>query len=79
MAVERGWEIESMDVSAAFLKGYTFDEMRDMGMQRQPVCMQPDDHDIHHRPHYLFVKIWHLKIPRSHSAFALASASWFSR
>ena len=42
-AVEHGWELVSMDVGAAFLKGFTFDELRKRGIDRPPCAMVPND------------------------------------
>ncbi len=42
-AVENGWLVEGLDVGAAFLKGFTLDEMRKAGMSRPAVCFRPND------------------------------------
>ena len=36
----KGWEIWSLDVSTAFLKGWTFEEMNKSGFKRQPCALR---------------------------------------
>ena len=40
-AVQRKWTLASLDVSVAFLKGFTFTELAEKGMSRKPVAFQP--------------------------------------
>ena len=40
-ACQRGWLLTSLDVSVAFLKGFTFDELALMGNKRKPVAFVP--------------------------------------
>ena len=39
IAARKHWEIHSLDVSAAFLKGFDFDKLRELGHARQPVAL----------------------------------------
>ena len=41
LCVQHGWELSSLDVSVAFLKGYTFKELADRGIKRPPVAFVP--------------------------------------
>jgi hypothetical protein len=41
LSVENSWGLESLDVSTAFLQGWTFQELREAGFERQPVAFVP--------------------------------------
>jgi len=41
LAVNEDWRIASMDVSAAFLRGFNFSELEQKGMKRRPVGVVP--------------------------------------
>ncbi|MEI6872344.1 MAG: reverse transcriptase domain-containing protein, partial [Verrucomicrobiota bacterium] len=40
-SVQNCWPLESLDVSTAFLQGWTFEELRAAGFERQPVAFRP--------------------------------------
>ena len=40
-SVQNCWPLESLDVSTAFLQGWSFDELRAAGFERQPVAFKP--------------------------------------
>ena len=40
-AVQKRWLLASLDVSVAFLKGYTFAELEELGARRKPVAFMP--------------------------------------
>lgn len=41
LAVQNNWRICSMDVSVAFLRGFSFQELAEKGMPRKPVAVTP--------------------------------------
>jgi hypothetical protein len=40
-AAEHGWQVASLDVSTAFLQGWTFDQLKSAGYERQPCSFRP--------------------------------------
>ena len=38
-SARKRWPLHSLDISAAFLKGFDFDKLRELGHQRQPVAL----------------------------------------
>ena len=40
MSVCHGWGLWSLDISTAFLQGFTFDQLRSAGYSRQPVAFK---------------------------------------
>ena len=43
MAALYGWQLWSLDISTAFLQGWTFEEMNEAGFKRQPVAFRPPE------------------------------------
>ena len=43
VATLEGWPMEVMDISAAFLMGLTFEQLRESVMKRQPCAFRPND------------------------------------
>ena len=39
----RGWDIDSLDVSTAFLQGFRFSDLQDIGVNRQPCAFCPPE------------------------------------